>query len=251
MSPRFGLPKAVRPSEAGMNAASSLVATALSRMTRSAASKERSIVKTSLISASLVAILAAGAAASLAFGQAGGPGPSGQNIAVIDVGTIFEKHVRFKAQMDQLKAEIDATEKQWKKEAQDINSQVEELKTMGSSSPSYHQKEAQVAQITADFNVKKGLRNKELMERQGKIYFATYREVEDAVKDFCQRYNVALVIRYNAKPIDSSDPQQILQGIQRPIVYVDKRYDITGDIITLVNRSAGTPVSSLPQGVPH
>src|ERR1700676_5346551 len=74
--------KAVRPSEAGMNAASSLVATALSRMTRSAASKERSIVKTSLISASLVAILAAGAAASLAFGQGGGAGPNGQNIAV-------------------------------------------------------------------------------------------------------------------------------------------------------------------------
>jgi Skp family chaperone for outer membrane proteins len=167
------------------------------------------------------------------------------------VGTIFEKHVRFKAQMDQLKAEIERTEKEWQGQAKEINAQVEELKTLGSSHPDYHRKEALVAKAQGDFNVNKALRNKELMERQGKIYFATYREVEDAVKDFCQRYNVALVIRYNSKPIDSSDPQEILRGIQRPIVYVDKRYDITGDIITLVNRSAGTPVSSLPQGVPH
>jgi Skp family chaperone for outer membrane proteins len=234
-----------------MNAASSLVATALSRMTRSAASKERSIVKTSLISASLVAVLAAGAAASLAFGQAGGPGPNGQNIAVIDVGTIFEKHVRFKAQMDQLKAEIDRTENQWKAEAKEINGLIEQIKAMKPDSPDYHKLESEAARRQSDFNVNKALRNKELMERQGKIYFATYREVEDAVKDFCQRYNVALVIRYNAKPIDSNDPQEILRGIQRPIVYVDKRYDITGDIITLVNRSAGTPVSGLQQGVPR
>ena len=46
----------------------------------------------------------------------------GQNIAVIDVGLVFDKDVRFNAQMDQLKAEIDATERRsGKKRPQDIN----------------------------------------------------------------------------------------------------------------------------------
>ena len=49
---------------------------------------------------------------------------------MIDIGVIFEQHARFKAQMDQLKSEINATEKQWQKDATDINAQVEVLKTM-------------------------------------------------------------------------------------------------------------------------
>ncbi len=199
-------------------------------------------MKTSLISAALVALLAAGAVATLAFAQGGGPGPNGQNIAVIDVGLIFEKHVRFKAQMDQLKAEIEATEKQWKKEATDINAMGEQLKQSKPDSPDYHRMEAELAKRTGDFNVNKALRNKELMERQSKIYLNTYREVEDSVSRFCHQYNVSLVIRYNSKAIDGSDPQEILRGIQRPIVYVDKRYDITGDITTDVNRSASATV---------
>ena len=198
-------------------------------------------MKTSLISAALVAILAAGAAATLAFAQGGAPSPNGQNIAVIDVGVVFEKHPRFKSQMDALKAEIDATEKGWKDQATQINAAIEQLKTLKSDSPDYHRLEKEIATRQADFNVNKALKNKELMERQGKIYNNTYKEVESAVKEFCLQYNVALVIRYNSKPADSSDPQEILRNIQRPIVYIKPGYDITDDIINLLNRSAAAP----------
>jgi Skp family chaperone for outer membrane proteins len=198
-------------------------------------------VKTSLISAALVAILAAGAVATLAFAQGGAPVPNGQNIAVIDVGVVFEKHPRFKSQMDALKAEIDATEKGWKDQATQINAAIEQLKTLKSDSPDYHRLEKEIATRQADFNVNKALKNKELMERQGKIYQNTYKETEDAVKEFCRQYNVALVIRYNSKPVDGSDPQEILRNIQRPIVFIKPGYDITDDIINLLNRSAAAP----------
>jgi Skp family chaperone for outer membrane proteins len=199
-------------------------------------------VKTSLISATLVAVIAAAAAGTLAFGQ-GGPIPNGQNIAVIDVGQVFEKHARFNGRMDQLKGEIKATEDAWKKDAQDINAMIEQLKTLGvkSDAPEYKRLEADITKRQSDFNVNKALRNRELMEKQSKIYLDTYREVESAVGELCRRYNVALVIRYNAKDIDSSNPDEILKGIQRPIVYVDKKYDITGDIIGLLNRTAASP----------
>jgi Skp family chaperone for outer membrane proteins len=198
-------------------------------------------VKTSLISAALVAILAAGAVATLAFAQGGAPAPNGQNIAVIDVGVVFEKHPRFKSQMDALKAEIDATEKGWKDQATQINAAIEQMKTLKPDSPDYHRMEKDIATRQADFNVNKALKNKELMERQGKIYNNTYKEVESAVKEFCQQFNVALVIRYNSKPADSGDPQEILRNIQRPIVYIKPGYDITDDIINLLNRSATAP----------
>jgi Skp family chaperone for outer membrane proteins len=200
-------------------------------------------VKTSLISAALVAVLAAGAAATLAFAQGGAPGPNGQNIAVIDVGVVFEKHPRFKASMDSLKAEIDATEKGWKDEATKMNAMIEQMKGLRPDSPDYHRMEKELATHKADFDVNKALKNKELMEKQGKIYFNTYKEVEDTVKEFCSHYNVALVIRYNSKPIDNSDPQEILRGIQRPIVFIKPGYDITDDIVGMLNRSAAVPAN--------
>ncbi len=160
---------------------------------------------------------------------------------MIDVGVVFEKHPRFKSQMDALKAEIDATEKGWKDQATQINAAIEQMKTLKPDSPDYHRMEKDAATRQADFNVNKALKNRELMERQGKIYNNTYKEVESAVKEFCLQYNVALVIRYNSKPADSGDPQEILRNIQRPIVYIKPGYDITDDIINLLNRSAAAP----------
>ena len=77
------------------------------------------------------------------------------------------------------------------------------------------------------------------MEKQGKIYYNTYQEIEGAVTEFCHQYNVSLVIRYSRKKIEGNDPQEILRDIQRPIVYVDSQnYDITNDIIRTLNRTA-------------
>ncbi len=206
-------------------------------------------MKTTLVSAALVAVLVVGVSlASLAYGQGGAPGgnvtANGQNIAVIDIGVVFEQDNRFKMQMDQLKAEIEATEKAFKNQAMDINRQVDELKGMKPDSAKFHELEATVAKLQADFNVQKQLKNKDIMERQSKIYLRTYQEVEDAVKQISGKYNIALVIRYNSKPIDGSDPQEILRSIQRPIVFVDKQFDMTAAVTTNLNRSTAGPAAT-------
>ncbi len=203
-------------------------------------------MKTSLVSAALVAFLIGGVSlATVAFGQAGAPvSTGGQNLAVIDVGAVFEKDIRFKQQMDALKAEIDLADKTFKSQAEEMNRTVEQMKTMKPDSPDFHRMETELAKRQGDFNVTKGLKNKEIMERQSKIYLRTYEEVEDAVKQISSRYNIALVIRYNRKDIDSSDPQEILRGIQRPIVYVDKRFDMTDAVLESLNRTPAGPVGS-------
>ncbi len=212
-------------------------------------------MKTTLVSAALVAVMVVGVSlVGLSYGQSGPGGPvqaNGQNIAVIDVGIVFEQHARFKAQMDQLKIELDAAEKNFKAQATDINRQVEELKTLKPDSPQYHEKEAKFAEVKAKFDYDKQAKNRELMEKQAKIYLRTYQEVEDAVKQISLHYNIALVIRYNSKPIDASDPQEILRGIQRPIVFVDSQFDMTGAVVKSVNRGMAGPVGSTmaPQGV--
>ena len=199
-------------------------------------------MKTSLVSAALVAVLLGGVSlATYAFGQAGAPvSANGQNLAVIDVGLVFEKHVRFKQQMDALKVDIEQADKGFKAQADDMNRGIEQLKTLKPDDPDYRRRETELAKQRVDFESAKQAKNKEIMDRQSKIYLRTYQEVEDAVKQISVRYNIALVIRFNSKPIDSNDPQEILRGIQRPLVYVDTRYDMTGAVTDSLNRSAPT-----------
>jgi Skp family chaperone for outer membrane proteins len=198
-------------------------------------------VKTSLVSAALVAVLLGGVSlATYAFGQAGAPvQTNGQNLAVIDIGAVFEKHARFKQQMETLKGEIEQADKQFKADAEAMNQMISQLHDMKPDSADYHRLDADLTKRKADFEVSKNLKNKEVMERQSKIYLRTYEEVEDAVKQISKAYNIALVIRYDSKDIDASDPQGILRGIQRPIVFVDKRYDMTQAVIDSLNRSGG------------
>ena len=48
--------------------------------------------------------------------------PSGTSVAVIDLGDVFEKHTRLKAQLEQIKSQIDGFENLVREEKQKIDS---------------------------------------------------------------------------------------------------------------------------------
>ena len=60
--------------------------------------------------------------------------------------------------------------------------------------------------------------------------FHAYEDIQLKVQEFCQQYGIQLVIRFNREPIDKTKPQEVMIGIQRPIVY-QNALDITNHII--------------------
>lgn len=173
--------------------------------------------------------------AALAYGQGGGA-----NIAVIDINQVFKNHVRFKATMEQFKGELVAADKGFQDQAKQINSLIEQMKDLSPNQPDYHALEAKIAKMRADLEVNKQLKRKELSERESKIYFNTYREIEDSVAQLATRYNIAVVVPYDSSPIDANDPQEIARGLRRNLVYVNPalRLDITKPVLDDLNRSA-------------
>jgi Skp family chaperone for outer membrane proteins len=181
--------------------------------------------------------------------------PNAQNIAVIDIGKILKADEKFKRQMADLQAEVAATENQLRADAKVVEGLVQQQKTFAPGTPDYTRLDAEITQRSADLQVKKNLKNKELVERQSKMLLGAYLEVQDAVREFSKRYNIGLVIQYDSAEINPADPQAILSGAHRQIVFVNPGLDITQDILTMLNR--GQRVSTNPGGgqqgvvVPH
>jgi Skp family chaperone for outer membrane proteins len=203
-------------------------------------------VKLSCLCATLVAIFIGSAAVAPAVGQA----PRGHNIAVVDVSVIFKKHARFDGMMKKFKKDLEGAEANMKKEMTEIKSQQEQLKDFTPGSPDYKQFEQRVAKNMADWQLKAQMQKKDFLEQEGRIYYNVYRELDDAVKRFAMKHQIALVLRYASDPVDDpNDRNEIIRGINKPIVYVDPSLDITNWILEDLNRSGAASSGAAPQGV--
>jgi Skp family chaperone for outer membrane proteins len=168
--------------------------------------------------------------------------------AVVDVMYIFKKHNRFNAQIEQMKAEVQSTENGLRTERSQIDKRGEELKAFNPGTPEYNRLEEEIEKLKYEFNIKATKERKEFLDREAKIYYKTYLEVNDAVKVYAQRNNLGLVLRFNGDPVDPNRREDVLRAINKPIVY-ENGIDITPDVLNELNSRGGAAVAKPGGGV--
>jgi Skp family chaperone for outer membrane proteins len=173
-----------------------------------------------------------------------GANASKYNIAVVDISYIFKKHERFKATMDQMKAEMEKIEADLKADREKIAAQEQQRNQFNQSSAEFKKMDEDIARQMAEFNLKMGKLRKEFLEREAKVYYQTYLEVVDAVKYYAKRQGIGLVLRFNGEPVDPNRRDDVLREINKPVVVQDQ-IDITPDVLALINRdqSGGQPAA--------
>ncbi len=163
---------------------------------------------------------------------------NGTNVAVIDINFIFKNHQRFKASMDDIKKDIDAFEEHLRDQRNQITQQTEQLKGMPAGSNEYKMLEETIANVHTQLQLETGRKRKEILEREARVYYNAYKEVERQVEVFADRHGIDLVLRFSGEEMDPAKRDSVLAGVNRAIVF-QRRLNITGDILTLLNR--GTP----------
>jgi len=166
------------------------------------------------------------------------------HVAVVDVGYIFKNHARFKAEMDRMKDQVMAAENGLKAEQERIKGLMDQLKGYNPGTPEYRKFEGEVAKAQGDFSVNAQLQKKDFMDREAKVYYGVYGEIERAVSQFARDHGIAIVHRFDGDPIDASDRNRILGSITKPMVYYDPQIDITPDVLKILN---GASVAAQPQ----
>jgi Skp family chaperone for outer membrane proteins len=211
------------------------------------------------LSASLAALTVVGAAALPAWGQtrpaapsgaapaaAAAPASAGTTVVVIDLQDVFENHVRYKAAMENINRDHEQINAQFRNDQKELQKMIEQLKDLKPGSPEYKRQEEATAQYESNLRVQAQLKRKEIAERQAKLLYQTYEEVTAAVQSFSDRNGIGLVLQFTADEIDPANPQSIMRGVNRPVVY-QRNLNITKYIIDAVN--AGTPPAQPAGGI--
>lgn len=209
------------------------------------------------VAAATVALLSVVGTGSLAQAQnAAGANSQKYNIAVVDISYVFKNHKRHQATIEAMKAEMTSTEAELKADSEKIRSMEEQRNTFNVGSKEYKDLDEELARSIADFKLKMDRLRKEFMEREAKMYYQAYLEVNDAVKFYAQRHDIGLVFRFSGDKVDVNRREDVLKEINKTVVF-QNQIDITPDILALINRDAaaapqmGTrpvaPGSSIPR----
>jgi Skp family chaperone for outer membrane proteins len=188
------------------------------------------------------------------FGQTGGAAaarpiapvaarPSGTNVAVIDVGQIFDKHPQFQAQMMGLKKQVEDLDAFMRNEQKRMLQMRDDLQAFTPGSPQYKAKEEEMARLQSDLNVKMALQRKEFVEKEARVYFETYNEVYEIVASVADRNGIGLVLRFNSEDMKAEDRGSVLNGVNRAVVF-QRNLNITKMVVDEVQRRYPQQVSN-------
>jgi len=160
-------------------------------------------------------------------------------VAVIDMAYIFKNYTKFQAMKNAMKGDVERAEAELKGMHDEIGKLEQRLRggvNLTKGSPEYKELESHLARRRADLALKMQEGKKTFLEREAKIYYIVYQEVADEVKFYSQQNNISLVLRFKGDPVDSAEPQEVLNELNKAVIYYNKNIDITPIILDAVNR---------------
>lgn len=175
---------------------------------------------------------------------------SDASVVVIDISEVFKNHARFKSAMEEIKEVVKSLEGGAQAEQKALVKKREQLTELTPGSVDYKRLEEEMARGGSQLQVDMALKQKEVMEREAKVYFNTYMEVQDLVKEFAEKNGIRLVLRYSRMEMDPTKRDTVLQGVNRPIVY-QRNLDITDLIISQCNRGVAVRPDNRGPAIPR
>lgn len=209
-----------------------------------------------LIVSATVVMVVAGASSLMnpAWGQARTEGDaSPHKIGLIDMAHIFKEYKKFNVLRDDLKAKIEESDSKAKSMANEIKRLQTDLGKFKSGTPEYSDTEQSLAKASADFEAFRKLAQNEFLREESQIYKTIYLEVTDTVKKYASHYQYTLIMRFQREGLENADdPNNVIKGMNRQVVYFRPQDDITDDILKFLNdrysRDGGAPAAAAPRG---
>lgn len=151
-------------------------------------------------------------------------------VAVLDVAKVFKDNDVFNQRMEAIKQEAEQFKAKMEAEQSGIRQEAERLNEYTPDSTEFRNLEAELEQRTATLRTTARQTNTDMLNREAKIYFDTYSQMQEIVASIAGEYNITLVIRFDSEPIDRTNRGEVIKGVNRNVVY-QKNLDLTGMVI--------------------
>ena len=197
------------------------------------------VVRSTIIKPVIFAVAAVVAfTASFASAQDAG------RVAILDVAKVFKENASFDAKVKAIKAEADKLKLQITAEQDRIKAEVMKLRGM-EAGPKRNQMEADLEQQHTRLRTLTRQNESELLNREARVYFDTYQEMQAVVESMAKQYGLSLVLRFDSESIDPNNRNEVIKGVNRAVVF-HRQLDLTSEVSKQLNdRMAAAPATTM------
>jgi Skp family chaperone for outer membrane proteins len=173
--------------------------------------------------------------------------PSPHKIGLIDMARVFKSYKKFEAMRDELKGELTKSEEKFKAMTEQIKKETAELKGYKEGTEEYSRVEKTLLTHTTQAEAFRKGQQRDLIRKEAQIYKTIYLEVSDAVERYAQHFKFTLVLRFSADELNGQEnPEDVMRGLNRQVVYYRPSEDITSAICTFLNNRYGRMAAAPP-----
>lgn len=182
-----------------------------------------------------VAIVACGAQSATAQDQAG-------RVAILDVAKVFKLNKSFDSKVTAIKAEADRLKTSITAEQDRIKAAAADLRNM-QAGEDRNNLEYQLEQQLTKLRTQTRQQEAALLNREARVYFETYGEMQTVVSEMATQYGLSLVLRFDSEEIDPNNRNEVIKGVNRAVVF-HRKLDLTtlvSDALNARMAAAGGP----------
>jgi Skp family chaperone for outer membrane proteins len=183
------------------------------------------------------------------------PAAGPHQVGLIDMAQVFKEYEKFKTLSDGLRAEVEASDEEAKVKIEELQTIQAQLTsgTLTEGSAEFTALEQSLVSKSSELETFRKMKQRDFLRAEADIYKTVYLEVQDAVQKYARYYKYTLIMRFNRDKVeDAENPQEIIQSMNRPVVFHRAEDDLTDPILNFLNgeyrKTAGlnTPAGTAP-----
>lgn len=156
-------------------------------------------------------------------------------IAVIDVARVFKSYQRFRDQVGELREGSTTVDQEFAEKRESLQTMVFALKELVAGTPEHADLQQRITTDQAKLQADIERARARLVKKEADLYAKTYEHMQTVIGKYSREQGISVVIRSQTGSLDSDNPKQVLEGVNRFVVFED-RVDITDNIIGLMSR---------------
>ncbi|MGQ0634260.1 MAG: OmpH family outer membrane protein [Planctomycetaceae bacterium] len=156
-------------------------------------------------------------------------------VGLIDMGQVFNEYKKLTQLKQDYTVEQQEAEAKAKQFVEKLQSKQQEIKEFVEGSPEYTRIEKQLAALATEFETFKKITQRDLMRKEAKMFQTVYLEVQDVVERVAKKNGYTLVLRFSRDELNTGDPQKMIQGLNRQVVYSRSQDDMTQVVLKYLN----------------
>ena len=166
------------------------------------------------------------------------PAKVSHQVGLIDMQEVFKNYKKLTTMQKAFQEEVKATEAKFRGRLEEMKSMQEKLTggDLTEGSPEYNKLEGSILTKQTQLETDRKVTQREFMRKEAEVYKTVYQEVETAVQKYAKAFRYTLIMRFSRQNVaETENAQELMQSINRQVVYFRPEDDITTQILEYLN----------------